>query len=720
MKLWLPIPLGMLFAACGGSGGDDGAVEEPGDGNIGWVEIREPIVGTGSFRTIAPSIEIVGNAFVSPADTDCVTVQPVQLTLTWRNDSTGQSGSGGIFSFCRRTFLGVQWVSSWAIPRGAIDLQFGDNVIDISAADNAGNSGTSTINVIRDDDVIPPVIVGRQPAHGATDVAVNQAITVTFNEAMLRSSLTEERFTVTDPDGFEITGFLGYDDRNLHWQFDPQFDLLYSTTYSVTISGLVEDEFGGNPMGSDVNWTFTTGPNPDVIPPQVTGVVPDPRSTCVAPDTNVIAAFDEPLDSASVNGATFALTATGGAAIDGTVTYAGTTATLDPLLPLVPATGYEARLTTGITDLAGNALNAEFRWSFTTANTVAAGDWSRTSMAGAPFERLFHTAVWNGSEVIVWGGFGWQQSIGAFVETDTGSRYDPITDAWTPMSTEGVPAKSEHTAVMAGNEMFVWGGSTNTGFRYDPATDAWTAMSTIDAPTARRENAAVWTGTEMIVWGGESTGGQTLNTGARYDPINDDWTPMSTVNAPSPRRGMAYVWTGTELIVWGGIEALSGGPILTDGARYDPATDTWKTMAGGDAAGSTELIAAWTGTEMIVWNGGQPSFVDAGGFPVMTATLRRYDPVTDSWRATSSPCEPYLGAGGFYAHWTGSRLFAWSGADNGGYFYDPAADDWEAIDSLGGPPARSDAASVWTGDRFILWGGQEAFGLQATGFVFQE
>lgn len=719
MKHWLPLVLsGALLAACGG--GDDSEAEEPGDGNIGWVNILEPINGNGTYTTRAASIEIAGNAFVSPADADCAAIQPVQLTLTWRNDSSGQSGGGGILSYCQNTFLGFQRVSNWTIPAGDIELQFGDNVINITAADNAGNRGTATINVIRESDVVPPVIVVRQPASGAADVAINQSITVTFSEAMLLSSLTAGRFTVTDPDGVVIDGILSYDDRNFRWQFDPQFDLRYATAYTVTISGLVEDRFGGNAMGSDVSWTFTTGPNTDVTPPEVTAVVPEPGSACVAPDTNVMATFNEPLDSASVSNTTFMLGETGGAAIDGTVTYSGTTAMLDPLLPLAAGTRYEARLTTGIEDLAGNALGAEFSWTFTTASTGTVGNWSGTSLVGAPFERLYHTAAWNGSEVIVWGGFGWLQSIGAFVETDTGSRYDPVTDTWMPMSTEGVPPRSEHTAVMAGNEMFVWGGNSNTGFRYDPGTDTWTAMSTTDAPSARRLNAAAWTGTEMIIWGGESTGGHTLGTGARYDPMTDSWTPMSTVNAPSPRRDMAYVWTGSEFIVWGGIEALSGGTVLTDGARYDPATDTWTPMAGGDARGGTNLAAAWTGTEMIVWDGGLPTVIDSNGLPEKTPTLALYDPASDSWRTTSNLCEPYLGASGFYAHWTGARLFVWSNADAGGYFYEPASDSWQAIESRGGPPTRSDAASAWTGDRFILWGGQEVSGLRDTGFVFRE
>ena len=712
MKHWLPIILGILLGACGGGGGEDNTVDND---NIGWVDIQEPINGNGTYRTRESSIEISGNAFVSPADADCETVNPVQLTLTWKNDSTGQSGGGGIRSFCQNTFLGFQRVSQWLILAGDIDLQFGDNVINIRAADNAGNFGTATINVIREEDVTAPLIVDASPGPGARDAPVNRSITVTFSESMQASSLTNDRFTVTDTNGLAVTGFTRYDDSNFRWAFDPESDLLHSTDYRVIISGLVEDRFGGNAMGADVSWTFTTAPNADVTPPAVTEVSPDPGAACVSPDVNVLASFDEPLDSMTVSSTTFTLTETGGAAIDATVTYDGTMAVLDPPLPLVNGTTYEARLTTGIADLAGNALGADFSWSFTTASTIVSGSWSQTSQAGAPFERRDHSMVWNGSEIIVWGGH-----VGAFAETDTGGRYDPVTDTWSAMSTEGVPARSEHTAIMAGNEMFVWGGNTNTGFRYDPGTDTWMAISTINAPSSRRLNAAIWTGTEMIVWGGASPGDQALDTGGRYDPMTDTWTPMSTESAPSPRVGMAYAWTGTDLIVWGGVDSPVVGTALTDGARYNPATDTWTPMAIGDAPGGSELLAAWTGTEMIVWDGGLPSFIDGNGSTAGTATLRMYDPLTDSWRATANLCEPYLGAGEVHAHWTGSRLFVWGNNENGGYFYDPATDSWDAIDGFGGPSARSGAASAWTGRSLVLWGGQEPSGFQETGFVFTE
>jgi N-acetylneuraminic acid mutarotase len=80
-------------------------------------------------------------------------------------------------------------------------------------------------------------------------------------------------------------------------------------------------------------------------------------------------------------------------------------------------------------------------------------------------------------------------------------------DTWTPTSVTGTPAgRQEHTAVWTGSEMIVWGGDTgtpvfNTGGKYNPSTDSWTATSATGAPTARYGHTAVWTGTQMIVWG---------------------------------------------------------------------------------------------------------------------------------------------------------------------------------------------------------------------------
>ena len=132
-------------------------------------------------------------------------------------------------------------------------------------------------------------------------------------------------------------------------------------------------------------------------------------------------------------------------------------------------------------------------------------------------------------------------------------------DTWRP--TAGPPdPRTAHTAVWTGTEMIVWGGNlspnrSNTGGRYDPATDTWAATSLDGAPSARSSHTAVWTGTEMIVWGG---GFPFTITGGRYDPATDTWMATSVVGAPSARSSYTAVWTGTEMIVWGGGTSTGG------------------------------------------------------------------------------------------------------------------------------------------------------------------
>jgi len=190
--------------------------------------------------------------------------------------------------------------------------------------------------------------------------------------------------------------------------------------------------------------------------------------------------------------------------------------------------------------------------------------WTATSTTNAPDARYYHTAVWTGSEMIVWGGGG---NISLF---NTGGRYNPSTDTWTATSTTNAPdARFGHTAVWTGSEMIVWGGSNgsgslNTGGRYNPSTDTWTATSTTNAPDARFFHTAVWTGSEMIVWGGFN-GSSHFNTGGRYNPSTDTWTATSTTNAPDARYLHTAVWTGSEMIVWGG---FGNGSFLNTGGRY--------------------------------------------------------------------------------------------------------------------------------------------------------
>src|SRR5947207_487008 len=151
--------------------------------------------------------------------------------------------------------------------------------------------------------------------------------------------------------------------------------------------------------------------------------------------------------------------------------------------------------------------------------------WTPTNLANAPLGRSLHTAVWTGSEMIVWGGYD------GFDPFNTGGRYNTSNDSWTATTTINAPfAPVGHTAVWTGIQMIVWGGQGvgNTGGRYSPNTDSWTVTSTTNAPTGRGGHTAVWTGSEMIVWGGYQFGGSDTNTAGRYNTNTDSAAATST------------------------------------------------------------------------------------------------------------------------------------------------------------------------------------------------
>ena len=80
---------------------------------------------------------------------------------------------------------------------------------------------------------------------------------------------------------------------------------------------------------------------------------------------------------------------------------------------------------------------------------------------------------------------------------------------WTPISTTNAPeARYGHTAIWTGSEMIVWGGNivdpgfTNTGGIFDPEQDEWIRATPLtNAPEGRFIHTGIWTGAEMIVWG---------------------------------------------------------------------------------------------------------------------------------------------------------------------------------------------------------------------------
>ena len=86
----------------------------------------------------------------------------------------------------------------------------------------------------------------------------------------------------------------------------------------------------------------------------------------VAINQNITATFSEGMDPATISSTTFTVLQ-GATPVPGVVTYVGTVATFNPTTDLAANTVVTAvTITTGVTDLATNALAANKTWSFTT------------------------------------------------------------------------------------------------------------------------------------------------------------------------------------------------------------------------------------------------------------------------------------------------------------------------------------------------------------------
>jgi large repetitive protein len=176
-----------------------------------------------------------------------------------------------------------------------------------------------------------PSVSSTSPANGATNVAVNPNIVVTFSESVSASgssftlecpSGTPKSFTVSGSPGSSIT-------------LDPTANLPEGTTCAVkVIASQISDTDANDPpdhMAADYNFSFTTD-----SAPSVTSTSPADGATAVSASTNVTVTFSEPVTASA---ASFTIECPSGSPQSFGVTGAGTsTITLDPTSDLPGAT----------------------------------------------------------------------------------------------------------------------------------------------------------------------------------------------------------------------------------------------------------------------------------------------------------------------------------------------------------------------------------------------
>lgn len=186
------------------------------------------------------------------------------------------------------------------------------------------------------------------------------------------------------------------------------------------------------------------------------------------------------------------------------------------------------------------------------SNSIAIIDYS----TNRPEPRMDAESVWTGSELLVWGGQEVSQRTGSGFSVVFEDEATPKTWNWME-ATDSPEARTGHTAIWTGSEMIVWGGQADSGIlgdggRYDPETHLWTPIPVdSNSPTARYGHTAVWTGFEMLILGGHD-GSSELADSYAYDPATETWRALTSDGDPIERRNATGVWTGSEVMLFGG------------------------------------------------------------------------------------------------------------------------------------------------------------------------
>jgi hypothetical protein len=215
----------------------------------------------------------------------------------------------------------------------------------------------------------------------------------------------------------------------------------------------------------------------------------------------------------------------------------------------------------------------------------------------------------------------------------------------------------------------------------------------------------VWTGREVVTWGGGViTTGQMypspVANGAVYDPAKDSWRSMAQLGAPGLYPGFSAVWNGNELLVWGGItKAIFTEP--RPGAAYSPKDDKWRPLSTrGQPPTRGSHVAVWTGHQMIIAAG------SSNGIPGPFAAA--YDPAADRWSDVPDP--PQMAPAPIadpWGCWSGREFLFFGPGLRQCMAYDPARATWTELPSPPNVHDRVGYASVWTGTEAVLWGGSE-------------
>jgi O-glycosyl hydrolase len=300
----------------------------------------------------------------------------------------------------------------------------------------------------------------------------------------------------------------------------------------------------------------------------VSSVTPASGTTGVAVTSSISATFNEVMNGSTFTSSTFTLTAAGGTAVTGNVSYsAGTsTAIFTPASPLAYNTVYTATITTGVQNPAGTALAAADTWSFTTAPGSAPTVTAFTPSNGstnvvvnttvtAVFSEAMNTSTINSSTFTLTGPSGAVAGTIAFSATNVVS---PAVDTATLTPSAPLTPSTAYTLTVTTGVLAATGGAianvNSTSF-----TTAATSAPTVTAETPASGTTSVAVNSLVTATFSEAMDPATITAGSTFmvtgggasvaGSVTPD--PTNTIFTFTPTANLAYNTTYTVLITTG-------------------------------------------------------------------------------------------------------------------------------------------------------------------------
>ena len=223
------------------------------------------------------------------------------------------------------------------------------------------------------------------------DTTAPSSPAVTINSGATRTNSTTVTLSLSATDNTGVTGYYASESQTAPAADAPGWTPVTSSTdYSANVSFTISGGDGSKTVyvwfkdsSGNVSAGASDGITPDTVAPQMdsnNGFSPANNIVTVAVNTTVTVKFDDAMDTSTITTSTFTLSKDG-TNVSGTVSFSPEqsgdtyTAIFTPSAVLSVGTKYTVTLTTGIKDIAGNALAQNATSAFVTAYS-----WSKTTV----------------------------------------------------------------------------------------------------------------------------------------------------------------------------------------------------------------------------------------------------------------------------------------------------------------------------------------------------